>query len=170
MEQPLDEKTLNQLVLDHLPYALRLAVRLTGSPEAAEEIVQEALVHVARSWRTFRGQAQFRTWLSRIVINVFRDQLRHRPPLEQLPEDLCDLRSGDPGAQAVSGELGRLIAARVSALPPRQREVLVLTVYESLTPREVAAILGISEANVYSTLHVARQKLQKELAAYLAEK
>jgi DNA-directed RNA polymerase specialized sigma24 family protein len=48
--------------------------------------------------------------------------------------------------------------------------VLVLTAYESLAPRQVAAILGISEANVHSTLHVARQKLQRELAAYLAEK
>jgi RNA polymerase sigma factor (sigma-70 family) len=72
--------------------------------------------------------------------------------------------------QAISSELGRLIAARVSALPPRQREVLVLTVYQALTPRQVGEILGISEANVHSTLHVARQRLQKELAAYLAEK
>ena len=170
MEQPLDENTLNQLVLDHLPYAMRLAVRLTGDPHTAEEIVQEALVRVARSWRSFRGQAHFRTWLFRIVINVFRDQLRHRPTVEQLPEDLCDRRAGDPLVQAANRELGRLIAARVSALPPRQREVLVLTAYESLAPRQVAAILGISEANVHSTLHVARQRLQKELAAYLAEK
>jgi RNA polymerase sigma-70 factor (ECF subfamily) len=169
MEQPLDENTLNQLVLEHLPPALRLAVRLTGSPDKAEEIVQEALVHVARTWRTFRGQAQFRTWLFRIVINVFRDQLRHRPWFDPLPAELCDERANNPSLQATHGELGRLIAARISALPPRQREVLVLTAYESFAPREVAVILGISEANVYSTLHIARQRLQKELAAYLAE-
>lgn len=170
MERPLDENRLNQLVLDHLPYALRLAVRLTGSTDAAEEIVQEALVRVARSWRSFRGHAHFRSWLFRIVINVFRDQLRHRPSAEELPEDLCDLRAGDPGVEAANNEMGRLIGARVSALPPRQREVLVLTAYESLPPRQVAAVLGISEANVHSTLHVARQRLRKELAAYLAEK
>jgi RNA polymerase sigma-70 factor (ECF subfamily) len=170
MERPLDENTLNQLVLDHLPGMLRLAVRLTGSPDAAEEIVQEALVRVARSWRSFRGQAHFKTWLFRIVINVFRDQLRQRPSPEPLPEELCDLRAGDPALEAANNELGRLIGSRVSALPPRQREVLVLTAYESLAPREIADVLGISEANVHSTLHVARQRLRRELAPYLAEK
>ena len=61
------------------------------------------------------------------------------------------------------------VAARVSALPPRQREVLVLITYEGLSPRAAADLLGISEASVYSSLHLARQRLRQELAPYLVE-
>ena len=66
-------------------------------------------------------------------------------------------------------ELARLIAQRVSQLPPRQREVLVLTSYEGFTTAEVAETLGIQESNVYATLHVARQRLKRELDVYLRD-
>ena len=170
MGRSADEASLERLVSRHLSETLRFATRLTGDLEAAEEVVQEALARVVRSWRSFRGEAQFRTWLWRIVINAFRDQLADRARSGDLPDDLPDDRAVDPAATALADELGRLVAARVSALPPRQREVLVLTAYEGFTPREVAEVLGISEANVYATLHVARQRLRKELAGNLMEK
>lgn len=160
---------LDNLVDQHLPEALRFATRLTGSPGAAEDIVQEALLRAARSWRTYRGEAQFRTWLFRIVINVFHDRLPKGPPVAPLEFDVVDERASDPAAELLHVELSQLIAARVSALPPRQREVLVLVTYEGLSPREAADLLGISEASVYSNLHLARQRLRQELAPYLVE-
>ena len=164
-----DSAGLDRLVSGHLSEMLRFATRLTGDPETAEEVVQEALVRVVRSWKSFRGEAQFRTWLLRIVINAFRDQLAARRQTEDLREEVPDWREADPASAVLAGELRRLIAARVSALPPRQREVLVLVTYEGLSTREVAEVLGISEANVYATLHVARKRLRKELAAHLGE-
>lgn len=158
---------LDQLVEDHLPGALRFATRLTGNPETAEEIVQESLLRVARSWRTFRNQAQFRTWLFRIVINVFRDRAPARLAAKSLATDVVDRRVGDPSASLLHAELRQLVAARVSALPPRQREVLVLVTYEGHSPREAAELLGISEASVYSNLSIARQRLREELAPYV---
>ena len=79
-------------------------------------------------------------------------------------------RGSDPAAQAQDLELGRLIAARVSCLPPRQREVMVLTAYEGLPAKEVAALLSITDANVHATLGVARERLRQELAPYFAER
>jgi RNA polymerase sigma-70 factor (ECF subfamily) len=163
-------KTLDDLVPAHLPYALRFATRLTGDRDAAEEIVQDALVRAARSWRTFRGESEFRTWLLRIVINAFRDRAAQRSPPQTLPEEIGDPRSVDPPAAAMEAELGRLIALRIARLPRRQREVLVLVAYEGLAPREVAGLLGISESNVHATLHVARERLRRELAPYLLER
>jgi len=161
---------LDQLVDEHLPEMLRFAVRLTGEAESAEELVQEALVRVARSWKTFRGESQFRTWLFRIVINVFRDRLAKSRPEQSLLNDPPDNRAACPVSSAQAEELGRLIAAAVSALPPRQREVLVLAAFEGLSTPEVAEVLGITQANVHSTLHAAREKLRQDLAAYLVEK
>ena len=170
MRHPPKKLKLEGLVEDHLPEALRFAVRLTGGAESAEEIVQESLVRVARSWKTFRGEAQFKTWLFRIIINVFRDQLSKPRPQPGLPGELPDHRGADPSSAVETEELGQLIAAKVSALPPRQREVLVLVAFESLTAREVAELLQITEANVHSTLHAAREKLRRDLAPYSVEK
>lgn len=165
----LDE--LDRLLTQHLSAALRFATRLTGTLDAAEDVLQEALVRVARSWKSFRKEAEFRTWLFRIVINVFRDRLARTKPAEvSLMNDLADRRSNDPAVEAQAGELGELIAARISALPPRQREVMVLNAFEGFSPKETAGLVGISEANVYATLAVARERLRKELAPYFAER
>ncbi|MBN2024008.1 MAG: RNA polymerase sigma factor [Pirellulales bacterium] len=161
---------LDDLVTRHLGDALRLAIRLTGDPHWAEEVVQEALVRATRGWGVFRGEAAFRTWLFRIVIHVFRDQLPVRAKAEPLDSEPPEPRPSDPAQQVLDEELGRLVAARVSALPPRQREVLVLTAYEGLSADEVARVLGIRRANVHATLHVARQRLRAELAPYLNER
>jgi RNA polymerase sigma-70 factor (ECF subfamily) len=165
-----DKPTLDRLVREHLPAALRFAVRLTGDLHEAEEVVQEALARAARGWDTFRGQAQFRTWLLRIVINASRDRAARARPAEALPPDLCDPRAAAPVEQVLAGELKERIAACVAALPPRQREVLALVVYEELTPRETAEVLQMTEDNVHATLHVARRRLRRQLAAWLAEK
>jgi RNA polymerase sigma-70 factor (ECF subfamily) len=162
---------LDRLVTQHLPWALGLATRLTGTPEAAEDVLQEALVRVARSWKSFRKEAEFRTWLYRIVINVFRDWVtRKRLPDAPLPDDPADPRGTDPALEAQTSELGELIAARVSGLPPRQREVMVLTAFEGLSPKETAELLGMTQANVHSALAVARDRLRRELAPYFAER
>jgi RNA polymerase sigma-70 factor, ECF subfamily len=164
---------LDRLVAEHLPEALRFALRLTRCQAAAEEVVQEALYRAARGMGSFRGQSQFRTWFYRIVISAFHDHVadasRHRCAGE-LTDELADPHSDDPAAAAALGELRDLIAQRVSALPLRQREVLVLTVYEQLRPREVAEVLGISESNVHANLHYARARLREELAPYLTDK
>ena len=163
--------SLDRLVLDHLPAALRFATRLTGDPDQAEELVQEALLRVVRKWTSFRGEAAFRTWFFRIVINVFRDRLSvlasERGPVEAPWEDLIDATDAGPPQAAMAAELAQLIAQEVSHLPPRQREVLVLIVYEGLSPPEVAGVVGISEGNVHSNLSAARTRLKTRLAPYL---
>jgi RNA polymerase sigma-70 factor (ECF subfamily) len=163
------KQAFERAVLEHIPAALTLAIRLTGNTHAAEDLVQEALLRAARSWREFRGQSSCRTWLFRIVINVFRDQLDRRPATE-LPAELADERGVDAHVHLATGELAEKIAQLVSSLPPRQREVLVLSAYEKLEPTAIAELLFISEANVYSTLHVARARLKAQLAPYFAEK
>jgi RNA polymerase sigma factor (sigma-70 family) len=109
----------------HLASLRRLATRLTGSLESAEDVTQDALLRILRGWKGFRGQSAFKTWATCILLNVFHDWLSKQH--ESLPlSDVSDLRQADPMSCAMAEELGRHIAQRVSALPPRQREVLVL--------------------------------------------
>lgn len=167
MDESSEVDTLDRLVRTHLPAMMRFATRLTGRPETAEDIVQDALVRVASGWKSFRGDADFRTWVFRIVVNVFRDGLRRRVNT-QLDAEPADSRA-EPAEHAMHQELRQLIAERVSALPPRQREVLVLMALEGFTSAETARLLRISEPNVHSNLHLARKRLREGLAAYLTE-
>ncbi|MCA9266045.1 MAG: RNA polymerase sigma factor [Planctomycetales bacterium] len=157
--------SLDELVREHLPAAMRFAWRLTGDQHVAEDIVQEALLRVSRSWRGFRRQAAFRTWLFRIVINVFRDHLASRASWVELPSDLVDGKCGEPGRQLVDGELEAFLAQQIRQLPSRQREVLVLHVYEQLSPADIAKIVGIRVGNVHSTMNIARKTLATRLAS-----
>ncbi len=159
MARSSEERELDRLVSEHLPTALRFATRLTGDVDRAEDLLQEALVRVARSWKTFRGESQFRTWLFRIVINVFRSRSAANADraTTTLPETLADRRAADPASGAQDRELADLIAERVSALPERQREVMILTSFEGFSVQAAAELLDITEANVYSTLAVARR-------------
>ena len=166
-----DAASLERLVSEHLPIALRFATRLAGDPHQAEELVQEALLRVVRSWESFRGEADFRTWLFRIIINVFRDGRRGTAEgsvsLAEYVNELAEVAEPEPAAAAMAGELEERIALEVSRLPPRQREVLVLMTFEQMTVAEVASVVGISSANVYSTLSAARAQLRTRLAPYL---
>lgn len=160
-----DWSALERLVADELPAALAFAQRLTGNADLAEEIVQESLFRAARAWSAFRGDARPRTWLFQIVVNVFRDHSRKKRAGD-LPAELVDERESDPADLAAAADLGRLIARLVSELPPRQREVLVLATYEGYSPAETALTLGITEQNVHATLHVARERLRKQLETH----
>ena len=162
---------LDQLVLDHLPAALRFATRLTGDVDTGEELVQEALLRAVRRWTTFRGEAEFRTWLFRIIINVSRDRIRNARstllPIENQSLEIVEQASSEPVETAIQAEVEELVAREVSRLPPRQREVLTLIAFEELSVREVCDVVGISVANVYSTLSAARSRLKIRLALYL---
>lgn len=166
---PIEADDLDGLVRVHLPAALRFAIRLTGRTDAAEDIVQETLLRVAQKHRTFRGDSRFRTWLFQIIINVFRDQPK-RPREQHLSAETAPSIPDGSATSLLADELRERIAQHVSRLPPRQREVIVLTVYEELSIAETARLLQTSEQNVHATLHVARSRLREELSDLMIEK
>lgn len=168
MEQPVDRSAFDRLMLGALPALERFAIRLTGNPESADDLAQETVVRAARSWRTFRARSSFETWLFQIAINAFRDSLAASKRIDPMPTDLTDSRPAGPVAEASAAEIGEIVAQHVSSLPPRQREVLVLIVYEQLEISEVANVLQLSEQNVRTNLHLARQRLKLKLAPHLS--
>jgi RNA polymerase sigma-70 factor (ECF subfamily) len=168
-KEAFDRPTFDRLVVEHLDGAQRFAIRLCGDANDAQDIVQDALLRAHRGRKSFRGDSRFKTWFFQIIINCFRDHLAAgRGPAREILDDV-----EDPGARptdaAQTRELGELIASEVSKLPPRQREVLVLSAYEQMSHSEIAAALEMSEQNVRTTLHVARERLRERLARYLIE-
>ncbi|MFC4728324.1 RNA polymerase sigma factor [Coralloluteibacterium thermophilus] len=142
----------------------RLATRLTGNREDAEEATQEVFIKVwQQAARWTPGNARFSTWLYRVATNVCYDRLRRRR--EHEPMEAADHVSGGDTPEQVMGEVQRErdVAAALDALPERQRAAIVLCHYEGLSQREAAATLEVSEEALESLLARGRRSLRRSL-------
>ena len=166
--------TFERVVLGFQDRLYAFALRMTGSPRDAEEIVQDAFV---RAYRALEGYAPERRralalkpWLYRITLNVTRNRVRRRRPvMESLDgrglEPVAD-SSGRPSAVLERKERARVLAGQVQALPDRYRAALVQRHVEGLGYEEIAAVLGqpvgTAKANVHRGLAMLRQGLEKD--------
>jgi len=161
----------------------RLALRITGNTQDAEEVVQDAFWSVLRHIDTFRGESLLGSWIYRITANAAYQKLRraaHRRdeiPLDQVLPILDDGPhpgdpSGDWSAQiddpAIQRELRDVLASAIDELPANHRAVFVLHDVEGLSMAEVADALGMSLATAKTTAHRARLRLRKRLGMFLS--
>jgi|ERR1043165_2233333 RNA polymerase sigma-70 factor (ECF subfamily) len=155
-----DERAFRTLAERHAGAALRLARRILGNAAMAEDTVQDALLRVWINAPRWRPDAAFRTWLYRIVVNLCLNARRRAP---NLPLDAAaHIAEQGPGAdeQLRLHERDRRLAAAISALPERQRAVIVLTYQEGLSNADVAQVLDISVSSVEALLVRARRTLR----------
>lgn len=161
------------------PQLYRLALRLTGDPEEAEEALQEGFINACAHIDDFAAQSSLGTWLHRIVRNAALGQLRRkRPPTLPLTgaDDeqfapaayLADTAPG-PESEALRAELRAATEHALLALPDALRVAFVLRDLEGLSTREAANALVISEAALKVRLHRAHLALRAPLAAYWRE-
>ncbi len=163
MAQSIDRKTVDRLVVDHLPRALRFARRLTGDSDTAEDVVQEALCRILKGWRSYRGEASFGTWMLQIVVNVDRDRRRKQRNLVPIPAEELISRRPPPADEVAADELHARIRLAIDRLPERQREVALLSLGEGMPTREVAQVLDTTEANVHACVHLARKRIAQAI-------
>lgn len=158
----------NRIVADHGDRVYRLAFRLTGNAQDAEDLTQDAFIRVFKSLDRYKP-GTFEGWMHRIVTNLFLDQVRRkaRIRMDSLPEDQERLPSGHSGPeQVVVGETFDPVLQRaLDNLPPDYRAAVVLCDIEDLTYEQVGRILGIKMGTVRSRIHRGRAALRAELAA-----
>lgn len=153
-------------VTEHQDTAIRMASRLLGGEHAAaEDAAQEAFLRAYRGLARFRGDANLRTWFTRILI---REVQRHRrwQSVRRVWNTLSLSEIELPAAPGPTGDAelrARLIAA-LERLSPRQREALVLVHLEQFTVNETADLLGTSPGTVKAHLHRALKALRRDLA------
>ncbi len=160
---PTAAEALAVLHAGHYVSLVRLAVALVDSEASAEEVVQDAFVHVLRRWQSIRDLDSAQTYLRRSVVNGARDRLRHRRVRRAvaLPHAVAD---GSAEERALLNDEQRRVLAGLAALPARQREVLVLRYFGELTEAATAETLGISVGSVKSTAHKGIAALRRSLA------
>lgn len=135
-----------------LPRALRVARRILGSAEEAEDAAAEAFARAHAAWWRIRHLPHRDAWILRVTTNVAIDTIRRR---RHLPAELPVAM--DHGEQTV---LRMALVAALSELPRRQREVIVLRFLEDMNEREVASCLHVSVGTVKKATHRAMAALQ----------
>jgi len=159
--------TWEQVVREHSARVYRLAYRLSGNPQDAEDLTQETFVRVFRSLATF-APGTFEGWLHRITTNLFLDMVRRRQRIrfDALPEDTERLPGTAPSPEQVYADthLDPQIQAALDALSPEFRVAVVLCDIEGLTYEEISATLGIKLGTVRSRIHRGRVQLRQALA------
>jgi RNA polymerase sigma-70 factor (ECF subfamily) len=163
-----DVAAFEELVKRHQSRAYGIAYRLLGNREDAQEVAQEAFARAYFRLGDFRGTAQFRTWLYRILVNLATDLRRRRKPESPGEEGILrrTTTGENPGKQLDQRELGQCITEAIEALPTDLRTVIVLREIEELSYSEIARVIRRPVGTVMSRLFHARRRLRQSLALY----
>src|ERR1700728_3355111 len=166
MPLPATSESLSQLFRGHYRRVLTAAYRITGSMADAEDVAQAVFLRMAGGDTPQVANAG--SYLYRAAINGALDLLRRRKaapasPLEEAAWQASTGQGSSPEAEASGKELGSLLRVAIGELPPRAAEMFTLRYLEELGNREIAALMGTSQAVVAVTLHNARSRLKKRL-------
>ena len=160
-----DADAFAELVRDHYRVLLMQAQRRLGSRAEAEDAVQEAFERAFRGFARVGGEYRLGAWLSRIVSNVCHDHAVRRAVQRRIPEELGHRTLPEPDASEYASDPAvlKVVQAAIDALPRSQRQSFLLHEIAGLSYAQVAARLGISEANARARVHRAKAALRSHL-------
>jgi RNA polymerase sigma-70 factor (ECF subfamily) len=165
-----DGKAFAALVSPHLGLLYRVAARAAGNPALAEDAVQEALSVVHRRLRRYRPGTSFKAFVAAVAVKRARTLLRaelrrkrreERAPVRQSPPT--------PADWAAASELARRVARALGELPPKRQRIAWLRLDGGLDYREIADVVGTTEASARVLVHLALKELEEKLADVLKE-
>ena len=160
----------------------RLGLRMLGTPQDAEDVLQNTFLNVLTHLSTFEGRSSLSTWLYRIAANEALMLIRKKKPEVNmddsqagendeglLPTQFVDW-SALPEDELLSGEGKKTLDSAIQTLPESMRIVFVLRDVEGLSIKETADALNLTETNVKTRLLRARMFLREQLSTYYGER
>ena len=162
-----DLAAFSQLFRDHEVRLYRLAVTILRNERDAEDALQDAYIRIFERIKRSRGKSSFETWMTAIMVNVCRDQLRRQRVRRALPLEWLRAR---PGRGDVVRDVGTRIQRQtlwslVDRLDDRHRLPVILHYHEGWSCGEVADILAVRTSTIYSRQNTARVQLRTMLQA-----
>jgi RNA polymerase sigma-70 factor (ECF subfamily) len=163
----------------------RLGLKMLGTPQDAEDVLQNTFLNALTHISSFEGRSSIATWLYRIAANEALMLIRKKKPELSLersdaasePESLEDLKptqfadwSALPEDELLSSEGKKILDTAIQTLPESLRIVFVLRDIEGLSIKETADTLDLTETNVKTRLLRARMYLRESLSAYYNER
>lgn len=147
--------------------------RMTGDYHRGEELFQEVFLALWRKRHLYEYPRPFKTWLYAIAVNLCRLSCRQAHPVIALPENdiqVSPFHYASPISAAIATETSTIVAAALAVLPPQQRSVIVLRVWQQMSYSEIAQTLDTGESTVRSYMHHGLVSLRKHLEPRLGER
>ena len=168
-----DSDAFRLLVEQHSRHVFRLAFRMTGNEQDAEDVVQETFLRAYKQLDKYEARASFSTWLYRIASNysldLIRSRKRHEDKREQRPPEEPDVlqtipaHNPGPDRMVYSGEVSQHVEAAMNELSAQERSAFVLRHFEGMSIEEIGAVLGTGVNATKHSIFRAVQKLRKSL-------
>lgn len=146
----------------------RLALKLTGNRDDAQDLTQDTLLKALQHAAGFRGDASLKTWATRILVNTYLTQERKKPPHKSLALEYIPVPdwSANPERVVVKRELQWCIHhTLIHHLPERYAAALTLREYEGLSYREISHILNVTAGTAKVLVHRSRRAFKRHLEA-----
>jgi RNA polymerase sigma-70 factor (sigma-E family) len=158
------DRAVTELHSTHYRSLVRLAALLIRDVATAEEVVQDSFVAMHGGWRRLCDSDKALSYLRQSVVNRSRSVLRHRVVADRnAPEPPADMPNAEHGAIVLLERSA--VAAALRALPPSQREALVLRYYADMSEAQIASVMGISRGSVKTHTASAMSALRSILEA-----
>jgi RNA polymerase sigma-70 factor (ECF subfamily) len=172
-----DQSKFEWLVEKYQTMVFRTAMGFVHTKEDAEDLTQDVFICAFQSLASFQGNSEFSTWLYRITVNISINQLnrnKHRAFLQftgDLLQNPFNRESGNrnPHQELEQTEQDAAIRKAIDSLPDKQRTAFVLSKYDDLPQKEIAAIMQCSEGSVEQLLQRAKANLQKKLSTIVGK-
>ncbi len=169
-----DDDAFAQLMRDNEKRIYNLTLRMTGNPEDAMDLAQEAFLNAWRGLKFFKGDSAFSTWVYRLASNACIDHLRRKKrrqdisapmPVDEEDDSIPDIPDErfQPEQELERQELRRAVAAGLDQLSDEHRQVLVMREVSGLSYQEIGDILDLEAGTVKSRIARARNSLRKIL-------
>lgn len=171
-----DQDAFQILVERHSRNIFRLAFRMTGNEQDAEDVVQETFLRAYRRLGQFEARANFGTWLYRVTVNCALDLMRKKdrqekdrvsapPAEEEEPDLLASLPAAEPTPERLllSAEVQRHVDTALAELTVRERAAFALRHFEGKSIEEIGRILGLRTSATKNTVFRAVKKLRQAL-------
>ncbi|MFQ5876270.1 MAG: sigma-70 family RNA polymerase sigma factor [Acidobacteriota bacterium] len=181
--EPSRRREFEETALPHLDALYNMALKMVREPADAEDLVQETFVRAYRFFSRYERGTNCKAWLFTILRNVFINRyrkVRSQPDeidfgaieehSERIIADVTAAPARDPETAAANAILGERVQAALEALPADYRMVVVLSIVEGYTYKEIAAIMSCPIGTVMSRLFRARQILQSALEPQARER
>lgn len=156
-----NRRAFSELVKRHQKGLLRMSLRFVKDLDTAEDVVQESFIKAYEKLHSFEGRSSFKSWLFQITVNSARNRIRDGR------KNMLDIENVQlaVGAEAesgmVHGAVANILQEEVDKLPDRQRTALVLRVYEDLSFKEIAEIMGCPYDTAKANYRHALMKLRE---------
>ena len=175
-----NSEAFHALVDRHSRAVYRLAYRMTGSPQDAEDVVQETFLRAYKQLGRFESRANFSTWLHRIAVNCSIDLIRSRPhreaahdspDLEQFgaAADRTDTAGATPERLMWSTEVQERISAAMTGLSSMERAAFMLRHFEGRSIEEISQSLGLKANATKHSIFRAVRKMRVALEPFVAD-